>query len=129
MEVLLGYHRFLVEAWLGVMIANLLFPYLLRSDPSRRIFYTRVGYFAFWALWAMVGFSGLMVWLFAGRPMNGPVIAMIAAAVILPLLDGYRAIRLKRLWLAEQEGLGFSATVILLEIAILLGITLWEIFS
>jgi len=129
MEVLLGYHRFLVEAWLGVMIANLLFPYLLRARPERRIFYTRVGYFAFWALWAMVGFSGLMVWLFAGRPMGGPVIGMIAAAVILPLLDGYRAIRLKRLWLAEKEGLGFSTAVILVEIAIVLGITLWEILT
>ena len=118
MEVLIGYHRHLVEALLLVLGVNLLLPYLLRHDLPKRVFYTRIGYFVFWAAWAMVAFSGLMVWIFAGRPHTLPVDLMIVLVLLLPILDGYRAIRLKKLWLAEQDGIGFSMAVVGIEIAL-----------
>jgi hypothetical protein len=123
MDVLIAYHRHLVEAWLLVLGVNLILPYVLRNDLPKRVFYTRIGYFVFWALWAMVGFSGLMVWLFAGRPHTLPVDLMIALIVVLPLLDGYRAIRLKKLWLAGEEGVGFSMAVVGIEIALVTLVT------
>jgi hypothetical protein len=123
MDVLIGYHRHLVEALLLVLGLNLILPYLLRADPAKRIFYTRVGYFVFWAVWAMVAFSGLMVWIFAGRPHTLPVDLMIALVVVLPILDAYRAIRLKKLWLAEEEGIGFSMAVVGIEIALVTLVT------
>jgi len=123
MDVLIGYHRHLVEGWLLVMLLNLSLPWVFKRADVRRIFYTRVGYFAFWALWTMVLFSGLMVWIFAGRPMTLPVEAMMAAGILLPLLDGYRAIRLKRIWLSGAKGIVFSAQVVAVEILLLLAVT------
>ena len=123
MDVLIGYHRHLVEAWVLVMGVNLILPYALRANPARRIFTTRIGYFAFWAFWAMSAFSGLMVWLFAGRPHTLPVDLMMALTLVLPILDGYRAIRLKKLWLAGEEGIGFSMGTVAIEIALTMAVT------
>jgi len=128
-DVLIGYHRHLVEGLLLILLLNLLLPWILRSSREKRIFYTRVGYFAFWALWSMVAFSGLMVWLFAGRPLTLPVTAMLALAVLLPLLDVYRAVRLKRLWLSGSEGLGLNTSVVGLEFALTIGVTLLAVLG
>ncbi len=124
MDVLIGYHRHLVEGLLLILLLNLSLPWILQSSPEKRIFYTRVGYFAFWALWSMVAFSGLMVWLFAGRPLTLPVIGMLILTGLLPLLDIYRAVRLKRLWLSGSTGLGFNSAIIGLELALTIGVTL-----
>ncbi len=124
MESLIGVHRHLVEGWLLVMGLNLLLPYALRRQPERRILWTRIGYFAFWAFWAMVGFSGLMVWIFAGRPMNLSIVWMWALIVIMPLLDAYRALRLKILWNSGKEGIGFSMTVVAAEMVLVLALSL-----
>jgi len=127
MDVLIGYHRHLVEARLVILGLNLILPYALRSDPVRRVFYTRIGYFAFWAFWSMAAFSGLMVWLFAGRPMTPPVILMLGALALLPILDGYRAIRPRKLWMAGEEGIGFSMAVVAVEIAVVTLVTLFSL--
>jgi hypothetical protein len=124
MDVLIGYHRHLVEGWLLVMLFNLLVPWVFKDVDVKRVFYTRIGYFAFWALWSMVVFSGLMVWIFAGRPMHFSVEIMMMASLLLPVLDGYRAIRLKRIWLAESKGVGFSSLITGIEILTLLVVTL-----
>ena len=129
MDVLIGYHRHLVEGLLLILLLNLLLPWILRSSREKRIFYTRIGYFAFWALWSMVAFSGLMVWLFAGRPLTLPVTAMLALAVLLPLLDIYRAVRLKRLWFSGSEGLGLNTSVVGLELALTIGVTLLAVLG
>ncbi len=103
---------------------NLLLPYVLRRQPERRILWTRIGYFTFWAFWAMVGFSGLIVWIFAGRPMNLSIVLMWALIVIMPLLDAYRAFRLKILWNSGEEGIGFSMTVVAAEMVLVLALSL-----
>ncbi|WP_456393864.1 hypothetical protein [Nitratifractor sp.] len=124
MESLIGVHRHLVEGWLLVMGLNLLLPYALRRRPERRILWTRIGYFAFWAFWTMVGFSGLMVWIFAGRPMDLSIVLMWALIAIMPLLDAYRAIHLKKLWNSGEEGIGFSMAIVAAEIASVTAVTL-----
>jgi hypothetical protein len=116
MELLISYHRILVEGLLLLLALNLILPWSLRKWPERRVFYTRIGYFAFWALWSMAVFSGLIVWIFAGRPLTPPLFIMWGVTLLLPLLDGYRAVRLRRLWRDGKEGLGFSSLIVLLEI-------------
>jgi len=128
-DVLIGYHRHLVEGLILILLLNLGLPWVLRSSPEKRIFYTRIGYFAFWALWSMVAFSGLMVWLFAGRSLTLPVTAMLALTGVLPGLDIYRALRLKRLWLSGSEGLGFNSAVVGLELLLTIGVTLLAVFG
>ena len=123
MDVLIATHRHLVEGLLLVILLNLFVPAMLRARPDRRVLWTRIGYFAFWALWSMVLFSGLIVFVFMREPMTPSVIGMLAAAVVLPLLDGYRAIRLKKLWIAGEEGLGFSMKILGVEMLLVLAVT------
>ena len=127
MDVLIATHRHLVEGWLLVMLLNLFLPLLLRRDTVRRIFWTRVGYFIFWAFWSMVAFSGLIVYLFAGHPHTPPVLAMVVLTLILPMLDIYRAVRLRRIWNAGNDGLGFSTQLVALEIVLVLGVTTFAV--
>jgi len=77
-----------------------------------------VGYFVFWAFWTMVAFSGLMVWLFAWRPHTPAVDLMILLVFILPGLDAYRAVKLRKIWLRGGDGVGFSMAVVAIEIAL-----------
>ena len=128
MDFLIATHRHLVEGLLLVMFLNLGLPYLLRENPPRRIFTTRIGYFGFWMLWAMVLFSGLIVFVFMKQPMTVPVIAMFVLSVALPVLDAYRAIRLKKIWLQGETGLGFSSKIILAEILLVTGVMQLAIF-
>ena len=125
MDVLIATHRHVVEGWLLVMLLNLFLPLILRRDAVRRIFWTRVGYFAFWAFWSMAVFSGLIVYLFAGHPHTPAVLAMMALSLLLPILDGYRAIRLRKIWNSGKNGLGFSTTIVALEIVSVLGVTIF----
>lgn len=123
MDVLIATHRHLVEGLLLVILLNLFVPAMLRARPDQRVLWTRIGYFAFWALWSMVLFSGLIVFVFMREPLTASVLAMLAAAVVLPLLDGYRAIRLKKLWMAGKEGLSFSMKILGTEMLLVLAVT------
>ncbi len=129
MNILLGYHRHLVEIMVFIFLLNMLLPFILRNFVEKSIFWTRVGYFAFWGLWSMVAFSGLIVWLFARHPMNLSIISMLALLVLLPILDIYRAIKLKRLWLLEQNGLSFNTIVVGLELILTIAVILLAIFG
>ncbi|WP_457603223.1 hypothetical protein [Nitratifractor sp.] len=123
MDVLIATHRHLVEALLLVILLNLFVPAMLRSSPARRVLWTRIGYFAFWAFWSMVLFSGLIVFVFMREPFTPAVIAMLVVAVLLPILDAYRAIRLKALWKNGEEGLNFSMKVLGTEMLLVLAVT------
>ncbi|WP_456458128.1 hypothetical protein [Nitratifractor sp.] len=123
MDVLIATHRHLVEALLLVILLNLFVPAMLRSSPARRVLWTRIGYFAFWAFWSMVLFSGLIVFVFMREPFTPAVIAMLVVAVLLPILDAYRAIRLKALWKNAEEGLNFSMKVLGTEMLLILAVT------
>ncbi len=129
MDILIGYHRHLVEGLTLVILLNLLLPLVLRSSMLKRVTWTRIGYFAFWALWSMVAFSGLMVWIFAKQPMNLAIISMFTLLILLPILDIYRAIKLKKIWLLGDDGLGFNSLVVFIELLLTIGVTLLAIFG
>jgi len=130
MKLLINYHTLLVEILLGVVVLNLALHYLLRNNLIKMVKWVRIGYFTFWAFWAMVAFSGLIVFVFMKQPINSPVILMIVAIVILPILDGYRAIKLRNIWLNSGEsGFKFSAKVLMLEILIIAVTTIFAIIK
>jgi len=118
MTEILAWHRWVAEGLLFVMLLNLASPYFLRSQPERMIFWTRVGYFAFWAFWTMVVFGGLIAWIFKLQAWPATVIAMVMVAVVLIPIDIYRALALKKLWISGNDGIGFNTRWIGIEIAL-----------
>jgi hypothetical protein len=129
LEYLIDKHILLVEALLVIMLFNIVVPTLLKRKRKIVSFvkWTRVGYFLFWTLWAMVIFSGLVVFMFQKAELPFDVILMIAVSFILPFLDGYRAIKQRRVWMEsefKELALKFSNTVVSIEIILLLITTL-----
>ena len=129
MKYLISYHNYIVIAFVAVLIFNIVVPTLLRTNPIRFIKWTRIGYFTFWAFWAMVLFGGLVVFMFQKQALPSHVVLMIVATLILPFLDGYRAIKQGRIWRAskgEDLALKFSNTVVAIELAIVLLVSLYS---
>ena len=82
------------------------------------IFWTRVGYFAFWAFWTMVVFGGLITWIFKLQAWPMTVIAMVGVAALLVPIDIYRALTLKKIWISGRDGVGFNALWVGIEIVL-----------
>lgn len=120
MDVLIHYHFLTVEGLMLVLLINIFLPLALRSNLNKYILYTRIGYFAFWAFWSMSLFSGLIVFVFTKHALTMRVDMMIALAVILPLLDGYRAIKNKKIWLSGGDAVSFSMSVVGIELLLTL---------
>lgn len=112
-----------------VLVFNLALPYLLRLDMLKMVFWTRVGYFVFWAFWTMTAFDGLILWIFTHQKLPATVWVMIVASVVLPFVDGYRAIRLKKLWLSQDDGVGFNTMIVTSEIVLTLVTILYGIYG
>jgi len=117
MEVLLAYHRHTVEGLILVMLINIILPHLLKSNFPKMVLYSRIGFFLFWTLWSMVVFTGVVTLVFTKMHLNLNVWLMIALATILPILDGYRAIKItKKYWLNGESGIKFSNIVVGVEL-------------
>jgi len=127
MNILVSYHKFLVEALLFIIVVNIALQLLLKDSQFKYIQYTRIGYFAFWALWAMVVFSGLIVFVFAKAKVTPAILLMILASIALPILDGYRAIKLGKLWREKSLGLGLSLSLMAIEIFIIALVVVYEV--
>ena len=111
MNILIDYHRFLVEALLGAIFLNIFIAYSTKVSFEKTVKWNRIGYFIFWAVWSMAIFSGLIVFVFMKQKLNLPIISMIVTAFLLPILDGYRAIKVGRLWREGNIGINLSFKV------------------
>jgi len=129
LDEIIDYHRWAVYGLLAVMGLNMLIPYWLRAEAVRMVFWTRVGYFAFWAFWTMVAFGGLITWLFKLREMPPTVIAMMIALLVLMPIEIYRAVKLKRLWIQGTDGMGFNALLLWSELVVTGGVTLYALYG
>jgi len=129
LDEIIAYHRWAAEGLLIVMLINLLVPYLLRRELPRLVFWTRVGYFAFWAFWSMVIFGGLITWLFTLRHLPATVITMMVVAAVLAFMDGYRSVRLRRFWIKGHDGLGFNFQWLGAEIVLTLAMFLYGLYG
>ena len=118
LDEIIGYHRWAVEGMLIVMLLNLLIPMQLRHHATRMIFWTRVGYFAFWALWSMAAFAGLIDWVFTQQALPLRVIVMIVVAFAVAVLEGYRPFAMRRLWVSGQDGVATNTRIVAAEIVL-----------
>jgi cytosine/uracil/thiamine/allantoin permease len=119
MEILLAYHRHTVEGLILVMILNIALPHLLKSNFPKMVLYSRIGFFLFWTLWSMVVFTGVVTLVFTKMHLSMSVWLMIALATILPILDGYRAVKVtKDYWLNGESGIKFSNIVVGVELTL-----------
>ena len=117
MDILLAYHRHTVEGLILVMLLNIILPHLLKKDLAKVVFFSRVGFFLFWTLWSMIVFTGLIVLVFTKMHLNQNVWLMIALATILPILDGFRAVKVtKKYWQKEENGIAFSNIIVGIEL-------------
>ena len=119
---LLDYHNTLVYMLLVVMVLNMLPLYFFRNKEVKAIKYTRIGFFTFWSFWAMVAFSGLVIFVFLKHKLTLSIITMISTFVLLAFLDGYRAIKITKKWRNGDLGIKFNTIVLIIEI-ILVAIT------
>ena len=129
MEVLIGYHRWATEGLLAILLINLIVPFLLRTNIVKMIFWVRMGYFAFWAFWTMSAFAGLITWMFTHRLLPYHVIVMIIGALMLPMIDGYRSIKLRKVWLSGNDGVKLNSTIVGLELLLVVAIFLYGLYG
>jgi len=119
MKVLIWYHVNLVYALIIAILLNLLVAYSIK-DLFKLIKYTRIGYFLFWAVWAMAVFAGLIVFAFTKAKITPAVTLMIIVSIILPFIDGYRAIKFRKIWLNGESGREFSIKLLVIELVLII---------
>ena len=129
MDYLISYHKYLVELLLFIIVANIVVQIAFKSNFERLVKFSRIGYFTFWAFWAMVAFSGLVVFAFQRGVLNSAIIVMIISVILLPILDGYRAIKVGRLWREGSKGIKLSITIMLIEIAVIAATIVYTVMA
>jgi len=77
----------------------------------------------------MVMFSGIIVQIFSRKPVGYSVAAMIAVGLLLPVLDGYRAIRLGSLWKKNANEIPLNMKVLSVELLLVVSITLYSFYG
>ena len=129
MNYLISYHKYLVEILLFVIVANIAVQIIFKDNFDRFVKYSRIGYFTFWAFWAMVAFSGLVVFAFQRGVLSSAVIVMLISVIVLPILDGYRAIKVGKLWRQGEKGIKLSIAIMLAEIAIIAATIVYTVMA
>jgi len=124
LDEIISYHRYIVEILLFMVVLNMILPPLLKQNIEKMVFWTRIGYFAFWMFWSMTIFAGLIVYMFTGRDLTLSVMAMIVGSVVLGALDTYRAIGTKKRWMAGVEAGRFSLILLIAEAVLIITISL-----
>lgn len=117
-------HHYIVEGLLFVVVVNLILLYSFGDNLGKVVYWTRIGYFSFWGLWSMVVFSGMMVFVFAQQALTYAVDIMIAVSILLALLEGYRSIKTRQIWVEESNAVKFSTTILILEIVLIAIVTI-----
>ncbi len=129
MNYLISYHKYLVEILLFVIVANIAVQIIFKDNFDRFVKYSRIGYFTFWAFWAMVAFSGLVVFAFQRGVLSSAVIVMLISVIVLPILDGYRAIKVGKLWRQGEKGIKLSIAIMLAEIAVIAATIVYTVMA
>ena len=127
LDEIISYHRILVEILFVVMAVNLILPSLLKQHIEKMVFWTRIGYFAFWMFWSMSIFAGLIVFMFTHRALTLSVILMIAVSTLLALLEGYRAIGMRKRWMQGLDAGRFSLLLLGAEMLSLLLVSVYAL--
>ena len=77
----------------------------------------------------MVAFSGLVVFAFQQGVLSSAVTIMIISTITLPILDGYRAIKVGRLWREDNKGIKLSIAIMIAEIAVIAATIVYTVMA
>lgn len=124
---IISLHGYFMEALLVTAILNGLPALLLKQQIEKMVFWTRIGYFAFWMLWSMGVFIGLIAFVFDGSRVTFSILLMSVTAVVLGVAEGYRAIHTKRLWLQGLDASRFLWGMLALEILLIVTVSFYEL--
>jgi len=124
LETLISTHALMAKILIYALLIVLALPNFFKNDITKVVFYTRIGYFTFWAAWTIVVFSGLLAFAVERGALPPAVFIMIAISIILPAFDIYRAVKLKKIWLKGENGLKFSNIIIAIELLLSIAVVI-----
>ncbi len=124
---IISLHGYLVGALLVMVVLNGLPALLLKQQIEKMVFWTRIGYFAFWMFWSMAIFVGLIAFVFDGSRVTFSILLMSVTAIVLGIAEGYRAIHTKRLWLQGLDASRFLWVMLALEILLIAAVSFYEL--
>ncbi|MEA3419077.1 MAG: hypothetical protein U9Q90_06715 [Campylobacterota bacterium] len=117
-EETLLYHVVMIKLFLLMLCINLFVPLFFRSERVREIKATRITFFLYSALLAMVAFTGMVLYLIAELSWNHAMSLMVAVLVLLSGLEIARSIKLKKIWILGESGVAYSWKYVSLEIIV-----------
>jgi len=129
LDEIISYHYIMVEVLLFVVTANMILPLWLKKNIEKMVFWSRIGYFAFWMFWSMNIFAGLIVFMFTGRALTLSVSVMILVSVLLGMVETYRVVRSKKIWVQGLDALRFSTLMLLIEMLLIVAVSILALGS
>jgi len=116
-EEALVYHSAMVKVFLVMLFVNLVIPFLFKSNSVKAIKMTRMSYFLFSALLAMVAFTGMILFMLMDAPWSMGMTGMVVVFVLLSAVEIIRSRKLREAWLKGENGIAVSWRYVLIEIA------------
>jgi hypothetical protein len=116
-EEALVYHSAMVKVFLVMLFVNLVIPFLFKSNSVKAIKMTRMSYFLFSALLAMVAFTGMILFMLMDAPWSMGMTGMVVVFVLLSAVEIIRSRKLREAWLRGENGIAVSWRYVLIEIA------------
>jgi len=115
-EEALVYHSVMVKVFLIMLFVNLVIPFLFKSNSVKAIKMTRMSYFLFSALLAMVAFTGMILFMLMSAPWSMGMTGMVVVFVLLSVVEIIRSQKLREAWLKGENGIAVSYRYVLIEI-------------
>ena len=115
-EEALLYHSIMVKLFLALLFVNLAIPSLFRSNSVRMIKMTRMSFFLFSALLAMVAFTGMILFMLMSVPWSMGMTGMVVVFLLLSVAEIIRSRKLREAWLKGESGISVSWPWVLIEI-------------
>ena len=106
----------MVKVFLIMLFVNLVIPFLFKSNSVKAIKMTRMSYFLFSALLAMVAFTGMILFMLMSAPWSMGMTGMVVVFVLLSVVEIIRSQKLREAWLKGENGIAVSYRYVLIEI-------------
>jgi hypothetical protein len=123
-EEALLYHTVLSKIFLVLLAMNFFVPWFFRKEWRKEIRPTRITFFLFWAVLAMVAFSGMILWMLAKSPWSLEITAMTMSMGVLMIFEIARVKAINKAWMAEKSAFEISGKWVLSEIAVVIMVIL-----
>ena len=121
-EEMIAYHNATFWLFLAAVCYNFLVSLFFREPFSKII---RIGYFFFWALFSMVIFSGLIVFITVSGSFDLQMNVMVLGLLLIGIIEFLRVRANKRVWLQGNAIKRNSSVLILVQIFIILLMYVW----